>query len=73
MRSPYTPSSNWPENRFNYAFFVTFFPQLIAGPDLSPEKKQKILSQIKIVSDRWRPFLTEAAAAIEGESKKAER
>jgi len=41
--------------------------------DLSPEKKQKILSQIKIVSDRWRPFLTEAAAAIEGESKKAER
>jgi hypothetical protein len=41
--------------------------------DLSPEKKQKILSQIKIVSDRWRPFLTEAAAAIEGESKKVER
>jgi hypothetical protein len=41
--------------------------------DLSPEKKQKILSQIKIVSDRWRPFLNEAASAIEGESKKAAR
>jgi hypothetical protein len=41
--------------------------------DLSPEKRQKILSQIKVISDRWRPFLTEAAAAIEGESKKAER
>jgi hypothetical protein len=41
--------------------------------DLSPEKKQKILSQIKAVSDRWRPFLEEAASAIEGESKKAAR
>lgn len=41
--------------------------------DLSPEKKQKILSQIKVVSDRWRPFLNEAAAAIEGDTKKAER
>jgi hypothetical protein len=41
--------------------------------DLSPEKKQKILSQIKIVSDRWRPFFNEAASAIEGESKKAAR
>jgi hypothetical protein len=40
--------------------------------DLSPEKKQKILSQIKVVSDRWRPFIEEAAAAIEGEPKKAE-
>jgi len=40
--------------------------------DLSPEKKQKILSQIKAVSDRWRPFLEEATAAIEGDSKKAE-
>jgi hypothetical protein len=40
--------------------------------DLSPEKKQKILSQIKVVSDRWRPFIEEAAAAIEGEPKKTE-
>ena len=40
--------------------------------DLSPEKKQKILSQIKVVSDRWRPFLEQAASAIEGDSKKAE-
>jgi len=35
--------------------------------DLSPEKKQKILSQIKIVSERWRPFLVEARSAIVGE------
>jgi hypothetical protein len=41
--------------------------------DLTPEKKQKILSQIKVISDRWRPFLVEAASAIEGDSKKAER
>jgi hypothetical protein len=39
--------------------------------DLSPEKKQKILSQIKIISDRWRPFLVEAASTIEGDLKKA--
>ena len=37
--------------------------------DLLPEKKQKILTQIKVISERWRPFLTEAAAAIEGETK----
>ena len=37
--------------------------------DLPPEKKQKILSQIKVISDRWRPFLMEAGAAIEGETK----
>jgi uncharacterized membrane protein len=37
--------------------------------DLPPEKKQKILSQIKVISDRWRPFLMEAAASIEGETK----
>jgi hypothetical protein len=35
--------------------------------DLSPEQKRKILSQIKIISDRWRPFLTEAASSITGE------
>lgn len=36
--------------------------------DLSPEKKRKILSQIKIISDRWRPFLTEAASSIAGDA-----
>jgi hypothetical protein len=41
--------------------------------DLPPEKKQKILMQIKVISDRWRPFFVEAASAIEGESKKAPR
>src|SRR5215475_5269083 len=37
--------------------------------DLPLDKKQKILAQIKVISERWRPFLTEAAAAIEGETK----
>ena len=36
--------------------------------DLPPEKKEKILSQIRAVSDRWRPFLLDAAAAIEGDA-----
>jgi len=37
--------------------------------DLPPDKKQKMLAQIKVISDRWRPFLMEAAAAVEGETK----
>ena len=37
--------------------------------DIPPEKKQKILGEIKVISDRWRPFLMEAAAAFEGETK----
>jgi hypothetical protein len=37
--------------------------------DLPPEKKQKILAQIKVISERWRPFLMEAAAVVEGETK----
>ena len=37
--------------------------------DIPAERKQKILSQIKVISDRWRPFLMEAAASIEGETK----
>lgn len=36
--------------------------------DISPEKKQKILLQIRAISDRWRPFLNEAASSIAGES-----
>jgi hypothetical protein len=38
--------------------------------DISPEKKQKILTQIKVISDRWRPFVTEVAASFEGEPNK---
>jgi|EndMetStandDraft_3_1072993.scaffolds.fasta_scaffold173277_2 hypothetical protein len=34
--------------------------------DFSMEKKQKLLTQIRAISDRWRPFLLEAASAIEG-------
>ena len=41
--------------------------------DLPPEKKPKILAQIKAVSDRWRPFLTEVAAAIEGDANKEKK
>jgi hypothetical protein len=37
--------------------------------DIPAEKKQKILAQIKVISDRWRPFLMEAAASIEGDTK----
>jgi hypothetical protein len=36
--------------------------------DLSPEQKRRILSQIKTISDRWRPFLNEAASSIAGEA-----
>ena len=39
--------------------------------DLPPEKKAKILAQIKVVADRWRPFLREATATIEGEPDKS--
>jgi hypothetical protein len=38
--------------------------------DIPPEKKAKLLAQIKAVSDRWRPFLQEATAAIEGDANK---
>jgi hypothetical protein len=38
--------------------------------DFTLEKKQKILSQIKVISDRWRPFLVDVASTIEGDSKK---
>jgi hypothetical protein len=41
-----------------------------ARTDLPPEKKAKILSQVRAISDRWRPFLLEAAAAIEGDAPK---
>ena len=36
--------------------------------DISPEKKRKILSQIKVISDRWRPFLSEVASSITGDA-----
>jgi hypothetical protein len=42
----------------------------MAGPemDLPAAKKQKFLAQIKTISDRWRPFMAEAAASIAGEA-----
>jgi hypothetical protein len=39
------------------------------GADMSPEKREKILAQIRAISDRWRPFLVEAASAIDGKGK----
>jgi hypothetical protein len=30
--------------------------------DLTPEKKRKLLADIKAISDRWRPFIEEALA-----------
>jgi hypothetical protein len=39
--------------------------------DISAEKKQKILSQIKVISDRWRPFVLEATSTIVGDSNKS--
>jgi hypothetical protein len=41
--------------------------------DLPPEKKAKILAQIKVVADRWRPLLLEAAAAVEGDAPKPQK
>jgi hypothetical protein len=36
--------------------------------DLPPEKKQKIIEQIRTVSDRWRPFVKDAFSAVIGEA-----
>jgi hypothetical protein len=38
--------------------------------DLSPAKKKKILTEIGIVSDRWRPFVMDVIAAITGDAGK---
>lgn len=37
--------------------------------DLSPEEKQKLLAQIRAISNRWRPFISEALAAFEGRAE----
>ena len=52
---------------------ISFRINSVRRTDLPPEKKAKILAQIKAVSDRWRPFLTEAAAAIEGDANKEKK
>lgn len=38
--------------------------------DLTLEKKQKILTQIRVISDRWRPFLNEAVGPLAGNPSK---
>jgi hypothetical protein len=42
--------------------------QAAGKSDLSPEKKQRILAQLKMVSDRWRPFATDVFTVISGEA-----
>jgi hypothetical protein len=37
--------------------------------DLSPEKKQKLLAQIRTLSDRWRPFIQEALSDFSSDIK----
>ena len=32
--------------------------------DLPPEKKKKILAEIKVISDRWRPFVSELSTVV---------
>jgi len=33
--------------------------------ELSPEKKQKLLAQIRTISDRWRPFILELVSTAD--------
>lgn len=37
--------------------------------DISLEKKQKIIAQVRIISDRWRPFISEVRSAVIGDAR----
>jgi hypothetical protein len=56
------------------AFWTKLEDQLdsLADPksDLKPEKKQKILMQIRVISERWRPFIDEAVGSLSGPPKR---
>lgn len=39
--------------------------------DLSPERKEKLLSDIRILADRWRPFLAAAMRVLPDDPDKA--
>lgn len=56
------------------AFWAKLEDQLdsLADPksDLKPEKKQKILMQIRVISERWRPFIDEAVGSLSGPPKR---
>jgi hypothetical protein len=41
--------------------------------DLPPDRRQKILANIKVVSDRWRPFMREAASTIDSPAPHEQR
>lgn len=49
--------------------------RLARGDGISPEKKQKIVSNVRAISIRWRPFIDEMTNAVNGQepadSKKA--
>ena len=40
--------------------------RLAKGDGISPQKKQKIVADLRAISDKWRPFLLEVAAAVNG-------
>lgn len=44
--------------------------QASPAADLPAAKKKKILAEIRVVADRWRPFVKEALSAITGETEK---
>ena len=37
--------------------------------DLSPEKKQKLLAEIRVLSNRWRPFIQEVITVASPDAK----
>ena len=37
--------------------------------DISPEKKRKIIAEIRTISDRWRPFVSEIRSAVVGDGE----
>lgn len=39
-----------------------------SGSELAPEEKEKFISDLRTVADRWRPFFVEASSAIMGNS-----
>src|SRR5262245_32162099 len=42
--------------------------RLARGDGVSPQKKQKIVSDVRAISDRWRPFILEVTAAVNGQA-----
>jgi hypothetical protein len=52
-------------------FWVRFedeLDRLAKSDDPPPQKKQKVLSDLRVISAKWRPFLLEATAVVTGET-----